>query len=349
MKKKVALITGITGQDGSFLAKLLLSKNYKVHGIKRRASFFSTKRIDDVLKEKHSKNQTINLHYGDVTDSINCFDLIKKIKPDEVYHLAAQSHVAISFEQPYYTANVDFMGTLNILEAIRIYNKKIKFYNAASSEMYGDSRNHKGEQNETTTFNPKSPYAVSKLGSFHLTKVYRESYGMFASNGILFNHESEIRGENFLTRKVSKFVAKYSLSKKGILLLGNLDSYRDWGYAPDFVDGIWRILQYKHPDDFVLSSGITHSVKEFVILAFKHIDVELKFKKIGNQYFGYDKSNNKLVLKTIKYYYRPNEVNYLKGNYLKAKRILKWKPKTNIKDLIKIMVDNDIVKQRKSL
>ncbi len=342
MRKKVALITGITGQDGSLLAKLLLSKNYIVHGIKRRTSIFSTKRIDDILKEKHSRNQTINLHYGDVSDSINCLDLIKKINPDEVYHLAAQSHVAISFEQPVYTVNVDCVGTLNILESIRIHNKKIKFYNAASSEMYGNSKNKDGTQDEKTKFNPKSPYAVAKLASYHLTKVYRDSYGIFASNGILFNHESELRGENFLTRKVTKFVAKYSIEKKGELLLGNIDSSRDWGYAPDFVLGIWKILQHKQADDFVLSSGHTYLVKEFVIEAFKYIGVKIKFKKHKNQYIGIDEETNKTVIKTIDYYYRPNEVDYLKGNYKKAKNKLNWKPKTNLKILIKKMVDHDI-------
>ena len=346
MKNKVALITGITGQDGSFLAKLLLSKNYRVQGIKRRTSFFSTTRIDDTLKEKHSKNQTINLHYGDITDSINCLDLIKSINPDEIYHLAAQSHVAISFEQPVYTVNVDCLGTLNILEAIRIHNKKIKFYNAASSEMYGNNKNKDGTQNENTKFDPKSPYAVAKLASYHLTRVYRESYGIFASNGILFNHESELRGENFLTRKVTKFVAKYSIEKKGVLLLGNINSSRDWGYAPDFVEGIWKILQYKKADDFVLSSGNTYLVKEFVIEAFKYIGVNLIFKKQKNQYIGIDIDTKKTVVKTIDYYYRPNEVNYLKGNHKKAKIFLKWKPKTNLKSLIKKMIDHDIYENK---
>lgn len=349
MKKKTALITGITGQDGSILAKYLLSKNYTVHGIKRRTSIFSTKRIDDTLKEKHSKPQTINLHYGDVTDSINCLDIIKKTKPDEIYHLAAQSHVAISFEQPVYSVNVDLLGTLNILESIRIINKNIKFYNAASSEMFGDSKNIKNEQDEKTPFNPKSPYAVAKLGSYHLTKIYRESYGIFASNGILFNHESELRGENFLTRKVTKFVANYSINKSGILYLGNIESYRDWGYAPDFVEGIWKILQHDTPDDFVLSSGLTYQVKEFVRLAFNFIGVDLKLKKIGKHYIGYNSSNNKIILKTLDYYHRPNEVDYLKGNYSKAKRILKWKPKYDINNLIKIMINYDLKSFQRSL
>lgn len=348
MKRKVALITGITGQDGSLLAKLLLSKNYEVHGIKRRTSIFSTNRIDDILKEKHSRNQTINLHYGDVLDSINCLDLIKKINPNEIYHLAAQSHVAISFEQPVYTVNVDCLGTLNILEAIRIHNKKIKFYNAASSEMYGNSKNKNNTQNENTKFNPMSPYAVAKLASYHLTNVYRESYGIFASNGILFNHESELRGENFLTRKVTKFVAKYSIEKKGLLLLGNINSSRDWGYAPDFVEGIWKILQHTKADNFVLSSGHTYLVKDFVIQAFKYIGVNIKFKKLKNQYIGIDLENNKIIIKTIDYYYRPNEVDYLKGDHKKAKIYLGWKPKTSLKLLIKKMVDHDI-KEYKSL
>lgn len=340
-KKKIALITGVTGQDGSIMTKFLLKNNYIVHGVKRRVSLFNTNRIDEMIKEKHIEKNDFFLHYGDVTDPLNILNLINKIQPDEIYHFAAQSHVAISFEMPYYSSNVDSLGTLNILEAIKILNlKKVKFYNAASSEMYGNSG--KKILNENSQFNPISPYATSKLYSYHITKNYRNSYGIFASNGILFNHESENRGETFVTRKITRFVAKYYHNRKGILLLGNLDSIRDWGYANDYIEGIWKILQHNKPDDFVLSTGKCYSVKDFLKVAFKCIGVNIKFKGQGVNTIGYDISNNKTLVKSLKYYYRPNDVNYLKGSPKKAKRILNWQPKTSFKELVTLMVNNDI-------
>ncbi|MDC3149544.1 GDP-mannose 4,6-dehydratase [Alphaproteobacteria bacterium] len=340
-KKKIALITGVTGQDGSIMTRFLLNKNYIVHGIKRRVSLFNTNRIDEIIKEKHIEKNDFYLHYGDITDPLNILNLINKIKPDEIYHFAAQSHVAISFEMPYYSSNVDSLGTLNILEAIKILKlKKVKFYNAASSEMYGDV--DKKILDEKTPFNPISPYATSKLYSYYITKNYRNSYNIFASNGILFNHESENRGETFVTRKITRFVAKYNYTKKGILLLGNLDSVRDWGYANDYIEGIWKILQNNNADDFVLATGKCYSVKDFIKYAFKHIGIDIVFKGSGSNTIGYDKSNNKVLVKSIKYYYRPNDVTYLKGNPSKAKKILNWQPKHTLNDLVKIMLNNDL-------
>ena len=340
MKNKVALITGITGQDGSIMAKFLLKKGYTVHGIKRRVSLFNTDRVEDIYQDRHAKSVNFFLHYGDVTDSLNCLDIINKTRPDEIYHFAAQSHVAISFQLPVYTSTVGTLGTLNILESIRLLNiKKIKFYNASSSEMYGKSKQKK--QDENTVFQPNSPHATSKLYSYWITKNYRESYKMFATNGILFNHESEFRGNTFVTRKISLFVAKYSNTKKGILYLGNINSRRDWGYAPDYIEGIWKMLQIKEPNDFVLSTGKNYSVKDFIVEAFKIIKINIKFKGKGLNEVGYDTFDNKIIIKIKKEYFRPNEVSHLLGDNSKAKKILKWKPKTNFKTLVKIMVLND--------
>ena len=343
MKNKVALITGITGQDGSIMAKFLLKKGYIVHGIKRRISLFNTDRVEDIYQDRHDKRVNFFLHYGDITDSLNCLDIINKTKPDEIYHFAAQSHVAISFQLPVYTSTVGTIGALNILESIRLLKlKKIRFYNAASSEMYGNSKQKK--QNEKTIFEPNSPYATSKLYSYWITKNYRESYKIFATNGILFNHESEFRGNTFVTRKISLFVAKYSRVKKGILYLGNIHSKRDWGYAPDYIEGIWKMLQVNEPNDFVLSTGKSYSVKDFIQEAFKIINIKIKFKGKGLNEIGYNSLTNKTVIKIKKEYFRPNEVNYLLGDNSKAKKILKWKPKTSFKNLVKIMVLNDIKK-----
>lgn len=347
-KKKIALITGVTGQDGSIMTKFLLKNNYIVHGIKRRVSLFNTNRIDEIIKEKHIEKNDFHLHYGDVTDPLNILNLIKSIQPDEIYHFAAQSHVAISFEMPYYSSNVDSLGTLNILEAIKILKlRNIKFYNAASSEMYGDIK--KKTLDENTPFNPISPYATSKLYSYYITRNYRNSYNIFASNGILFNHESENRGETFVTRKITRFVARYYYTKKGTLLLGNLDSIRDWGYANDYIEGIWKILQHNKPDDFVLATGKCYSVKDFIKLAFRYIGINIIFKGSGPRTVGYDQSTNKIILKSIKYYYRPNDVTYLKGSPLKAKKILNWTAKHNLSDLVKIMVDYDLRIEKENL
>ena len=342
-KNKIAFITGITGQDGSLLAEFLLKKKYIVHGLKRRTStLYATQRLDKIYQEKNfQKNKTLILHYGDVTDPLNCSELINKIMPDEIYHLAAQSHVAISHVMPLYTTMVDSIGALTILEIIKnIKKKKIKFYNAATSEMYGTL---KGKYlDEKTDFKPQSPYASSKLLSYWFTKNYRDSYKMFSSNGILFNHEGKTRGENFVTRKITRFVAKYNFEKKGILYLGNMSAKRDWGYAPEYVEAMWKILQYKKADDFVIASNKAHSVREFVIESFKLFIIKIKFK--GKEYneVGYDAKTKKILVKSIKYYYRKNDVENLVGNYSKAKKLLNWEPKTKFKALVEIMIKEDL-------
>ncbi len=342
-KKKIALITGITGQDGSILAELLLKKNYIVHGIKRRSSsLHSTVRLNSIYQDKFIKNKSLHLHYGDVSDPSFCCRILREIKPNEIFHLAAQSHVAISFELPYYTSYVNSLGTLNLLEAIRVNNleKKTKFYNAGSSEMYGSLRGR--SQNEKTPFQPQSPYATSKLFSYWITKNYRESYNIFASNGILFNHEGHSRGETFVTRKITMFVAKYNKTQKGVLYLGNLSAKRDWGYARDYMEGMWKILQSSKADDFVLATGKSYSVREFLKEAFKSINVKIGFKGKGVKEIGFDMKSKKVLVKSISHYYRPNEVTNLVGDFSKAKKLLKWKPKTNFKELVKLMVKNDI-------
>lgn len=346
-RKKKALITGITGQDGSIMAELLLKKGYIVHGIKRRtSSLHSTIRLDKIYQDKFIKKRNLILHYGDITDASNCAKIINDILPDEVYHFAAQSHVAISFELPVNTVEINCLGTINILESIRLSKKKIKFYNAASSEMYGSLIGD--SQNEKTPFLPQSPYASSKLFGYWITKNYRESYNIFAANGILFNHESDRRGENFLTRKVVIFVAKYILAKKGVLYLGNLSSKRDWGYAPDYMDAVWKILQLKKPEDFVIATGVSISVREFVKQAFSIVGVKVKFKGRGVDEVGIDVDTGKVIVKSIQYYYRESEVQNLIGNASKAKRILKWKPKNNIYSIIKKMVYSEIEKNKNS-
>ena len=343
MKKKIAFITGITGQDGSLLAEFLLKKNYIVHGLKRRTStFYATHRLDKIYQDKNfKKNKTLILHYGDVTDALNCSQIINEILPDEIYHLAAQSHVAISHVTPYYTTMVDSIGALNILEVIKnIKRKKIKFYNAATSEMYGTL---KGKYlDEKTQFMPQSPYASSKLLSYWFTKNYRDSYNIFASNGILFNHEGTTRGENFVTRKITRFVAKYNYEKKDILYLGNLSAKRDWGYAPEYVVAMWKMLQYKKPDDFVISTNESHSVRDFLREAFKLIGIKLLFKGSGYNEIGIDSKTKKIIIKSIKYYYRPNDVENLVGNFSKAKKLLNWKPKIKFKSIVKLMVKEDL-------
>lgn len=342
-KKKIALISGITGQDGSLLAEFLLKKNYIVHGIKRRSSsLHSTVRLNKIYQDKFIKNKSLYLHYGDVCDPTFCNRIVSEVKPNEIYHLAAQSHVAISYELPYYTASTNSLGTLNLLEAIRLnkLKNKIKFYNAASSEMYGTLKDK--YQNEKTPFSPQSPYASSKLFSYWITKNYRDSYNIFSSNGILFNHESFNRGETFITKKISMFVAKYKKNKRGILYIGNMSSKRDWGYAGDYIYGIWKILQHKKPDDFVLATGKSYSVRDFIKEAFKIINIDIIFKGKEMKEVGINKKTNKVIVKSIPYYYRPNDVTNLVGNYSKAKKILNWQPKINFKRLVKLMVEQDI-------
>ena len=341
MKKKIALITGITGQDGSYLAELLLKKNYQVHGIKRRSSSYNTIRIDHIYQEpQNAKN--FYLHYGDLTDGLSLLQLIKKIKPNEIYNLAAQSHVAVSFESPEYTANCDALGPLRILEIIRSVNPKIKFYQASTSELYGNV--NKYPQDEKTRFLPQSPYAAAKLYSYWITKIYREAYGIFASNGILFNHESPRRGETFVTKKITMAISKIINKKQKFLYLGNLNAYRDWGHAQDYVESMWKILNYKKPDDFVISTGKTYSIRKFVELSFKQVGINIMWRGKDLNEVGIDKKTKKILVKIDKRYFRPLEVPKLIGDSSKAKRILKWKPKYSINSLIKEMVDSDLSK-----
>ena len=340
--KKVALITGITGQDGSILADYLLKKKYKIIGIKRRSSSFNTERINHLYNKK-ILNKSYFPYYGDLTDTSNLIRIIQQTKPDEIYNLAAQSHVRTSFETPEYTANADALGTLRLLEAIRILklDRKIKFYQASTSEIFG---NTKIPQNENTPFAPASPYAISKLFSYWTVINYRKAYNIFAVNGILFNHEGERRGATFVTRKITRAVANYYLGKKEILYLGNLNAKRDWGYAADYVKTMWLMLQQKKPTDFVISTGISKSVRQFVEEAYKCIGINIVWKGKGLKEIGINKKNKKTLIKIDKYYFRPTEVHELRGDSTKAKRILKWKPQTTFKELVKMMVKKDIEK-----
>tara|TARA_B100001248_G_scaffold221255_1_gene177380 strand:+ start:883 stop:1914 length:1032 start_codon:yes stop_codon:yes gene_type:complete len=341
VKKKIALITGITGQDGSLLAKFLLKKNYIVHGIKRRSSSFNTQRIDDIYQDLHKPNVKLFLHYGDLTDFPSILNIINKIKPDEIYNLAAQSHVKVSFETPEYTANADALGALRILEAIRILKlkKKIKFYQASTSEMYGT---YPPPQNENTPMHPASPYGAAKLYAHWITKNYRKSYNIFAATGILFNHEGPSRGETFVSRKITMAIANIIKNKQKILYLGNLDAYRDWGDARDYVKAMWKILQYKNPDDFVIATGKSHSVRKFVEIAFSLVGIKIHWKGKGLKEIGYEKKTNKTFIKIDKKYFRPQEVDNLRGNFNKAKKLLKWKPEIKFKDMIKEMIERDL-------
>ena len=339
---KIALITGITGQDGAYLAELLLSKGYYVHGIKRRSSMFNTDRIDHLYQDQHEKNINFKLHYGDLTDSTNLIRIIQEVQPDEIYNLAAQSHVKVSFETPEYTANADAIGPLRILEAIRILGleKKTRFYQASTSELYGLVQEI--PQKETTPFYPRSPYGVAKLYGFWITKNYRESYGMFACNGILFNHESPLRGETFVTRKISRAAARISLGMQEKLFIGNIDSERDWGHAKDYVEGMWRMLQQDEPDDFVLATGIKISVREFISMAFLEVGINLKWQGKGENEKGVD-SAGKVIVEIDPKYYRPAEVDLLIGDASKAKNKLGWVAKCTVAELCKEMVQADLV------
>ena len=317
-----ALITGITGQDGYYLSKFLLEKNYEVHGLIRRTSTFNTSRIDDLIT-KYSKNDRLRLYYSDLLDSSSLNNLINSIKPDEIYNLAAQSHVAVSFKNPVYTSQVGTLGSISLLEAIRNLNHDVKFYQASSSEMYGGEMNLKLDEN--SKFIPKSPYAASKVFAHHITQVYRDSYNLFCSNGILFNHESPLRGETFVTRKITRALGRIYLGIQKQLVLGNLEAERDWGFSGDYVEAMWMMLQADEPDDWVVATGESHSVKEFLEVAFKHV---------GLDYREYIKTDQK--------YMRPNEVNYLLGDYSKINKKLGWKPKTSFEELVKMMVESDI-------
>jgi GDPmannose 4,6-dehydratase len=341
MKRKVALITGVTGQDGAYLSELLLEKNYEVHGIKRRASSFNTSRIDHLYQDKHKENVNFFLHYGDLTDATNLIRIIQEVQPDEIYNLGAQSHVKVSFEIPEYTANSDALGTLRILEAIRILKleKKIKFYQASTSELYGKSQ--EVPQNEKTPFYPRSPYGVAKLYAFWIVKNYREAYGIFACNGILFNHESPIRGETFVTRKITRAAVKIKLGVQEKLYLGNLDAKRDWGHAKDYVDGMWRMLQYEKAEDFVLATGKTNTIREFCDLSFQELGIKINWKGKGENEVGLDASTGKKIILIDSNYYRPTEVDLLVGDANKAKKLLNWEPKYNLNSLVKEMINSD--------
>lgn len=317
-----ALITGITGQDGSYLAELLISKGYEVYGLIRRASTFNTGRVEHIYQDPHDPHRTLNLHYGDMSDSEQISNIIYNVQPDEVYNLAAQSHVRVSFDMPEYTSEITALGTTRVLEAIRRSKLPIKFYQASSSEMFGSAA---PPQDESTIFQPRSPYACAKLYSYHMVKNYREGYGIFASNGILFNHESPRRGETFVTRKITRAIAAILAKKQDKLFLGNLAAKRDWGFAPEYVEGMWRMLQAKKPDDFVLGIGETHSVQEFVDEAFKYAGLV---------------PENHIVIDPK--YFRPTEVEVLRANPAKARKVLKWEPKVTFKDLVRVMVDADM-------
>jgi GDPmannose 4,6-dehydratase len=339
---KVALITGVTGQDGAYLAELLLSKGYIVHGIKRRSSLLNTGRIDHLYQDQHEKNVNFILHYGDLTDSTNLIRIVQEVKPDEIYNLAAQSHVKVSFETPEYTANSDALGTLRILEAIRILGleKKTRFYQASTSELYGLVQEI--PQKETTPFYPRSPYGVAKLYGFWITKNYRESYGMYACNGILFNHESPIRGETFVTRKITRAAAKISLGMQEKLFMGNIDSERDWGHAKDYVEGMWRMLQQDEPDDFVLATGIKISVRAFINMAFKEVGIQLVWQGKDENEKGINAANGNVIVEIDPKYYRPAEVDLLVGDATKAKTKLGWLPTYTVQELCKEMVQSDL-------
>ncbi len=340
MEKKKALITGITGQDGSYLAEFLLEKGYEVHGIIRRSSSFNTKRVDHILIDPH-KNPPLKFHYGDLSDASSVNDILRKTMPDEVYNLAAQSHVRVSFDIPEYTADITALGTLRLLEAIRKICPKARFYQASSSEMFGKVLEN--PQKETTPFYPRSPYGVSKLFSFWITKNYREAYNIFACNGILFNHESPRRGETFVTKKITRAIAniKYGLQDK--LYLGHLDAKRDWGFAPDYVEAMWLMLQNKEADDYVIATGESHSVREFLEEAFKFAGMEIESNgKVGVEEKYIEKKSGKVVVEIDPHYFRPTEVDLLLGDSTKAKERLGWQPKISFKELVEMMVLHDI-------
>lgn len=348
MKNKVAFITGVTGQDGAYLSEFLLQKGYCVHGLQRRSSLSNTDRIDVLYEQYHPKNQFF-LHYGDMTDSTNLIRLISEIKPSEIYNLAAQSHVQVSFETPEYTANADALGTLRLLEAIRILQlqRSVRFYQASTSELYGKVQ--ETPQKETTPFYPRSPYAAAKLYAYWITVNYREAYNMHASNGILFNHESPVRGETFVTRKITKAVAAIAKGHLEPLVLGNIDAKRDWGHARDYADGMWRILQQEMPDDYVLATGETYSVREFVELAFAEVGISIEWQGQGLQEVGIDKSNGKTLVKISPEFFRPTEVDLLLGNATKAKQKLGWAPVVNFRTLVKEMMASDLKNSEESV
>ena len=341
MTDKVALIVGVTGQDGAYLAEFLLAKGYVVHGVKRRSSSLNTQRVDHLYEDPHFADTNFFLHYGDLTDATNLIRLVQETQPTEIYNLGAQSHVQVSFETPEYTANADALGPLRLLEAIRILKmeERVRFYQASTSELYG---NRPAPQNETTPFAPRSPYAAAKLYAYWMTVNYREAYGMFASNGILFNHESPIRGETFVTRKVTRAVAAIHAGKQDKLFIGNLDARRDWGHARDYVEGMWMIVQHDKPDDFVLATGEAHSVRELCEKAFAAIDRRLVWKGKGADEVGLDAKSGAVLVAIDPQYFRPTEVNNLLGDASKARKTLGWKHRTSFDALIAEMVESDL-------
>lgn len=342
MSRKTALITGITGQDGAYLAELLLAKDYDVHGIKRRSSSFNTGRIDNLYQDPHEKNVRLSLHYGDMTDATNLIRIVQEVQPDEIYNLAAQSHVQVSFETAEYTANADAIGTLRLLEAIRLLGltKKTRFYQASTSELYGKVQEI--PQKETTPFYPRSPYAAAKIYGYWITVNYREAYDIHASNGILFNHESPMRGETFVTRKITRAAAAISLGLQDKLYLGNLSAERDWGHARDYVEGMWRILQRDVPDDYVLATGVKNSVRRFVELAFSEVGIEIQWVGSGIDERGIDAKSGSVLIEVDPRYFRPTEVELLIGDPSKAERILGWKATTSLAAMVREMVQSDL-------
>jgi GDPmannose 4,6-dehydratase len=347
---KIALITGITGQDGSYLAELLLNKGYEVHGIKRRSSSFNTDRIDHLYQDPHHTDRKFILHYGDLSDSMSLVNIIQKIQPDEIYNLGAQSHVAVSFETPEYTADTVGLGALRILETIRILGleKKTKFYQASTSELYGEVQEI--PQKETTPFYPRSPYAAAKLYAYWITVNYREAYGIYACNGILFNHESPVRGETFVTRKITRALARISLGLQDIVYLGNIDAKRDWGHAKDFVEMQWLMLQQDEPDDFCIATGIQYSVRDFISFAWGYLGKTIRWEGEGINEKGYDSETSQLIIAVDTRYFRPTEVETLLGDPTKAKQKLGWEPKITLKEMVYEMMENDIrIAKRDSL
>ena len=342
MSDKVALITGVTGQDGAYLAEFLLDKGYIVHGVKRRSSSFNTARVDHLYQDPHERNVRFFMHYGDLTDATNLIRLVQETKPTEIYNLAAQSHVQVSFETAEYTANADALGTLRLLEAIRILGleNRVRFYQASTSEMYGQATER--PQRETTPFRPRSPYAAAKLYAYWITVNYREAYGMHASNGIAFNHEGPTRGETFVTRKITRAVAAIELGLQKRLYLGNLDAKRDWGHARDYGEGMWLILQQPEPDDYVLATGESHSVREFVELAFRCVDRQVKWQGGGVEERGLDARDGEVLVEVDPRYFRPTEADWLEGDPAKARQRLGWRHKTSFPDLVREMVEADL-------
>ena len=344
MTDKVALITGVTGQDGAYLAQLLLQKGYVVHGVKRRSSSFNTERVDDIYVDPHERGARFFLHYGDLTDATNLIRLVQETRPTEIYNLGAQSHVQVSFETPEYTGNADALGTLRLLEAVRILGleKSVRFYQASTSELYGKAQ--QVPQSETTPFHPRSPYAAAKLYAYWITVNYREAYGMFATNGILFNHESPTRGETFVTRKITRAVAAIDRGLQDTLYLGNIDARRDWGHARDYVEGMWRILQHDVPDDFVLATGEAHSVREFVELAFAETGRTIRWQGQGVDEVGLDAASGAALVRIDPRYFRPTEVDLLLGDASKARSRLGWSHTVGFKDLVAEMVQADLAR-----